>query len=780
MKRNPFSIKKTSLALLFATFLVINLNCKRSNISEAEDYTKYVNVFIGTGTHGHTYPGAVVPFGMVQLSPDTDTEDWDWCGGYHYSDSSIIGFSHTHISGTGLGDLGDILVMATTGVTKTEPGDKKNPDTGYRSRFSHKDETATPGYYSVILKDYNIKAELTATKRVGFHRYTFPKADSSHILIDLHHIIYSHRNNILWAQLRVENDSLITGYRIVNGWAKTRYIYFAAQFSKPFSSYTVVNKLDKSLIRRERNLKDTLNIRKNWPEAFGNDVKIFVNYQTSQNEAILVKVAISAVSTEGAINNLKEISGWDFDKVKNDAKQEWNKELSKIQVEADEKTKEIFYTSMYHSMLAPVLYMDADNRYRGLDQNIHTAKDFENYHIFSLWDTYRAEHPLFTILHPERVSDMIKTMLAHYEQSPHKILPLWAFGNNETWTMIGYHSVPVIADAYLKGIRNFDVKKAFEAMKSSATYKPYKGLGYYMQYGYVPMDKEFEGASKTLEYAFDDWCIAQMAKSLGKEDDYKEFYKRSTYYKNIFDPVTGFMRAKNTDGTFKVPFDPAYSQYGGDYTEGNAWQYTWYVPQNVQDLINLMGGNEKFITKLDSLFIVQETENEDKPWDISGLIGQYAHGNEPSHHAAYLYNYAGAPWKTQEKIYQIMTTLYDNTPDGICGNDDCGQMSAWYIFSAMGFYPVNPCNSVYVIGTPMLNEAVINLTNGNKFKITAKGLSKENRYIQSAEFNGTAYDKSWISHKDIMSGGELVFIMGNKPNKKWASSKESVPPLECF
>ena len=739
----------------------------------------YVNPFIGTGGEGHTYPGATVPFGMVQLSPETDAPPFRggfrWCAGYQYGDTSILGFAHTHFSGTGHSDMGDVLLMPTVGPLQLEPGSKENPDAGYRSRFTHEQETASPGYYSVVLKDYNIKAELTATNRVGIHKYTFPQSDNAHVILDLVSSIYNYDGKVLLSQLRVENNSTVTGFRQTRGWAANRHLYFAIQFSKPFANYGIANEAEEQY--RGFGVGRTEKLLENYPERSGRKLKAYFNFKTTAGEIIYVKVAISPVGIDGALKNLQaEAPGWDFERVRAAAKRAWTKELSKIVVEGSRKEKEIFYTAAYHTMLAPVTYMDVDGRYRGLDQNIHVARGFTNYHIFSLWDTYRAAHPLLTITQPERDGDMIQSMLAHQQQSVHRILPIWSFGSNETWTMIGYHAVPVIADAYLKGIRNFDVQAAFAAMKQSATYPPFGGLAHYMKYGYVPIDLEKEGASKTLEYAYDDWTIAQMARALGREEDYIQFYRRAASFRNIYDPQTGFMRAKKSDGAFREPFDPVYAQYGSDYTEGNAWQYTWYVPQDVEGLIGLMGGREKFMAKLDTLFVLKADEEKYKQVeDIAGLIGQYAHGNEPSQHIAYLYNYARAPWKTQQRIHQIMNHLFDNTPDGISGNEDCGQMSAWYIFSSMGFYPVCPGSLEYVIGKPGLKRAVINLTTGKTFTIIANNLSDKNIYIQSVMLNGRKYEQSYLRHEDLMRGGTLIFEMGPEPNREWASAAENRP-----
>ncbi len=754
----------------FLVFLIITGFKQKSDINSirkdenGKTAFDYVNPFIGTGDYGHTYPGAVMPFGMVQLSPDTRIayykKSYKWCAGYYYPDSTILGFSHTHFSGTGHSDLGDVLIMPVTGKLH-----EKNDSSSYCSRYSHNEEKASPGYYSVLLKDYDVKAELTVSERAGFHRYTFNKADSVHILLDLLHCIYNYDGKVIWSQIRVENDTLVTGFRQTRGWAKTRYIYFAIAFSKPFKSY-MISKDDEITYGRIIPPR----VFYNTPEISGQKLKAFFNFKVEKGEQICLKVGISAVSTAGALNNLKtEIPDWDFDKVKTEAEQAWKKELNSIIIEGTDAEKQIFYTSMYHTMLAPMLYMDADRKYRGLDQNIYEAKDFTNYTVFSLWDTYRALHPLFAIIKPERVCDMIKSMLAHYEQNAYKMLPIWSFHANETWGMNAYHAVSVIADAYLKGLRDYDVEKVYEAMITTATRGDYAGLKYYMDIGYVPIDKEPQATSKTLEYAYDDWCIAQMAKGMGKENDYKEFIKRAGYYKNIFDPETNFIRAKKTDGTWNTPFDPILSR--SDYTEGNAWQYAWCVPYDVQGLITLMGGDAKFVEKLDSLFIIKATNEK----YMSGLIGQYEQGNEPCQHIAYLYNWVCMPWKTQEKIHQIMNNFYNNTPAGICGNDDCGQMSAWYIFSSMGFYPVCPGSNTYVIGSPEIKKATIYLSNGREFVVTANNFSKENIYIQSVTLNGKELKTSWFEHKDIMNGGSLTFNMGPKPNKNWASQKDEIP-----
>lgn len=737
-----------------------------------------VDPFIGTGGEGHTYPGATVPFGMVQLSPDTDIRRFDesfpWAAGYRFGDPTILGFSHTHFSGIGHSDLGDVLLVPTVGPVQLAPGTAEDPDAGYRSRYTHDSERAEPGYYAVRLDDPGVDVELTATTRVGVHRYRFPETEQAHVVLDLVSSIYDYDGKVLWSELRVESDRRVTGMRTTKGWAPGRQLYFAIEFSKPFTSWGVVNGHEETYrgfgrVRESR--------WENYREAFGRELRAHFDFATEEGEELLVKVSISSVGIDGARKNLEaEMPGWDFDRVRRAARQAWEEELARVEIDADPPTRRIFYTALYHSMLAPVTYMDVDGRYRGVDGAIHTAKDFTNYHIFSLWDTFRAAHPLFTILHPERDAEMIRSMLAHRRQSVHGILPIWSFGSKETWTMIGYHAVPVIADAYLKGLRGFDVEEAFEAMVASATYAPYGGLGPYMKHGYVPIDVENEAASKTLEYAYDDWTIARMAEALGRDPAARRFRRRAASFRAIYDPETGFMRARRRDGSFREPFDPLWAEYGSDYTEGNAWQYSWFVPHDVAALIELMGGPERFVARLDRLF---ELEADEEKYahveDIAGLIGQYAHGNEPSQHIAYLYAYAGRPWRTQERIRQIVTTLFDDTPAGISGNEDCGQMSAWYLFSALGFYPVAPGSNEYVFGAPQVRRVVVHLDDGKRFTMVAEDLSEENLYIQSVSLNGEPYDKAYLRHEDLVAGGTLVFRMGPEPNPDWASSPASAP-----
>ncbi len=664
----------------------------------------YVRPFVGTQGEGNTYPGAAAPFGMIQLSPDTDKELWETASGYEYSDSSIIGFSLTHLNGTGIPDLGDILFAPGVGTPKYIPGSKAHPDSGYRSPYSHGDEEASPGYYRVRLLNSGINVELTAADRSGIIRLTYPASDSAFVLVDLKHVL---RWDVVWSHVRVENDSTITGFHLVNGWAKERYIYFAARFSRPFDDYGIVK--DGKPV-----LYNTYRFRSR-SEAAGKSLQFCARYKTQRDEVIMVKAAISAVGAAHAMTNLEaEIPDWGFERVRGETRAKWNRELSAIEIEGSGEEKEIFYTSMYHAFLAPTLYQDVKGQYRGLDQNVYRARGFTNYAVFSLWDTYRATHPLFALIQSERDADMINSMLAHYDQSVEHLLPVWSLQGNETWCMIGYHAVPVIVDAYLKGVKGFDSLRAYEAIKTTAMNPNYDNVAAYARLGWVPFDKENESVSKTLEYAYDDYCVARMARSLGKEADCEYFMKRAASYKNIFDASFNLMRGKDSQGKWRTPFDPHRYVEGGDITEGTSWQYTWYVPHDVQGLIALFGGAERFRQKLDSLFLVRAEESRGVD-DIQGRIGEYWHGNEPSHHIIYLYCYAGQPWKTQRLVHSIMKTQYGSKPNSLCGNDDCGQMSAWYIFNAMGFYPVCPGSDCYVIGSPTVKKAVMHLSNGRTF-----------------------------------------------------------------
>jgi predicted alpha-1,2-mannosidase len=744
--------------------------------AQQKNVVHYVNPMIGTQRMGHTFPGATVPFGMVQLSPDTDTIPYEmngkynpdvykYCAGYQYDDKTIVGFSHTHFSGTGHSDLGDFLIMPTTGALQLNPGIATDTKTGFRSAYSHTNEKAEAGYYKVQLDDDNITAELTATTRTGFHQYTFPKTSDAHIIFDLMHGIYNYDDKNVWTFIRVENDTLITGYRQTNGWARTRTVYFAMTFSKPFKEYGCKDFSKKQVYRGFWRKFDQT---KNFPDLAGKQLRMFFNFDTEAGEKIKIKLALSPVSTEGALLNLRtEIPNWNFEQTKAAAQAAWNTELSKITIDASEAEKQNFYTALYHAFLGPTVFMDVDRRYKGLDQNIHTATNFTNYTTFSLWDTYRALHPFFNLIQPTRNGDMISSMLAHYDQSVLKMLPIWSHYSNDNWCMSGYHSVSVIADAIVKGNRSFDAAHALEACVTTATHKNYEGLGSYIDKGFIPDEKLGTSASTTLEYAYDDWSIAQAAQKLGRSDIYETFQKRSGSYKNVYDASVGFMRARKEDGSFKNDFDPL-STHGQGFIEGNSWNYSFFVPQDPGGLITLMGGIKKFSAKLDTLFTMYLpdkyfAETEDITRD--GIIGNYVHGNEPAHHVAYLYNFAGQPWKTQQRVRMILKNQYKPAPDGLGGNDDCGQMSAWYLFSALGFYPVAPGSAVYQLGSPAINKAVIQLENGNSFTIEANNQSDKNVYVQKVLLNGKQLDQPVISHEEIMKGGTLTFFMSDKPKK---------------
>ncbi len=741
---------KISLSVLALSFL---LGCTNSGPKDLS-LTSYVNPMIGTSGHGHTFPGATVPFGMVQLSPDTYNEGWDWCSGYHYSDNSIMGFSHTHLSGTGRGELLDVLMMPTIGPVKFEPGTREKPNNGYRSRFSHRSEMTKAGYYSVILDDYQIKAELTATKRAGFHRYSFGKDEKGNLVIDLAHSFKT--DSILNGTIKIVNDTLIVGSHRSKGWGegKEKYfaehsVFFAARLSRPIKSASFY-----------ADGKVTENVK----EIQGMHVKSNLVFDISKNKQLLIKVGISGVDVEGALKNVDaEIPNWNFDKVVKAADQNWNEILKTFQVkDPNQANKETFYTALYHSCVAPFTASDVDGRYMGFDHKIQKTNGFSMMTGLSLWDTFRAANPLYTIMAPNSVSDIINSMLVQYEQ--YGLLPIWPLCNSETNCMIGYHSIPVIVDAYLKGIGGFDAEKAFEAMKKSAMQDDFD-IQCLKKHGYIPRDlAPTISVARTLEYAFDDWCIAQMAQKMGKTDDNTYFSKRGKAFDNLFDTSIGFMRGKDSKGQFRKDFDPydAVNAHS-DFIEGNSWQYTWFVPQDIQALINGMGGKAGFVSKLDTLFSVSSKQDKDTPIDVSGLIGQYAQGNEPSHHVAYLFNFGDAPWKTQQRVHQIMSTLYSNKPDGLCGNEDMGQMSAWYVFSACGFYPVNPADGRYVFGTPQFAELAINLPNKKTFTVLAKNLSGENIYIEKVTLNGQDYPKGYISHQQLLEGGTLEFQMSNKP-----------------
>lgn len=738
-----------------------------------DNLVQYVHPIIGTQRMGHVYPGATVPFGMVQLSPETDTVSYElnghynpdvykYCAGYQYDDKTIVGFSHTHFSGTGHSDLGDFLIMPTVGQLKLNPGTADKPGSGYRSAFSHQNEVSEANYYKVKLDDNNILAEMTTSTRVGFHQYTFPKSDSAHIILDLMAGIYNYPDKNVWTYMRIINDSTVVGYRSTNGWARTRTLYFAMKCNKAFISHGY-KKYDKREIYG--GFWGQFNRTPNFPEIAGRQLRAYFNFKTNEGEKIKIKFALSPVSMDGALANMQaEVPGWDFEKVKADGQQQWEAELHKIVIAGGQEEKENFYTSMYHAMINPTIYMDADGQYMGLDRNVHKANGFINYTTFSLWDTHRALHPLFNIIDPKRNADMVRSMLAHYDQSPEHMLPVWSNSGNENWCMSGYHSVSVIADAVVKGNAPFDANKALDACVATARHRDYAGIGYYMDMGYIPDEKNGVSVSSTLEYAYDDWCIAQMAKKLGRQDIYNEFYKRSQNYKNVYDPKTGFMHPRLADGTFRKNFDPLTTINQG-FIEGNAWNYTLYVPHDPEGLIKLMGGDKRFVRYVDSLFSFNLpdkyfAETEDITRD--GIIGNYVHGNEPSHHVAYLYDWTDKPWKTQEKIRMILPRMYKPTPDGLGGNDDTGQMSAWYIFSTMGFYPVAPGSDQYAIGSPAIDKATINLDNGKTFTINVKNQGAKNVYIQKIVLNGKVLKGWFIDHADIMHGGEMEFYMGSK------------------
>lgn len=730
--------------------LVVLMGC--SGRQPDKDYTKWVDPMIGTGGHGHTFPGATVPFGMVQVSPDTRWEDWDGSSGYHYSDKTIMGFSQTHLSGTGAPEYCDVLLMPTVGHVQMLPGDENDPQSGYRSAFRHENEQAAPGYYSVLLDDHGVKAELTATARTGFHRYTFPASEQSNIIIDL-----KNRDHVIESNIEVISDTEIQGLRRSKRWADDQYVYFYACFSKPFKAFGIaVNDSIKAGIKK----------------ASGQNIRAFVQFKTKKDEQVLVKIGISAVDAEGARKNLEsENKSWDFDQVAQMAHTNWNTFLSKIDVKGgSEKQKRIFYTSLYHTAIAPNVFMDVDNRYRGIDHKIHEANGFTNYTVFSLWDTFRANMPLYTIINPSRYQEFIKTFLEMYKVGG--VLPQWEIAGNNTAVMIGYHTHSVILDGYAKGINGFDAPLALEAMK-----KRVMGIGYLNDWGYIPADKSGGSVSEVMEYAYNEWSVAQMAKLLGNSTDYQDYMYRSQFYKNLFDPSTGFMRPKDSHRKWVSPFDPA--EGSEHFVEGNSYQYSLFAPHDVNGLIGLIGGDQKFIAWMDTLF-TKTSKHDEHVIDASGLIGQYAHGNEPSHHMAYLYNYAGVPWKTQAIVRQILDTMYDDQPNGLSGNEDCGQMSAWYILGAMGFYQVCPGTPVYTIGTPLFDKVTIHLENGKDFTVVAHGVSNKNIYIQSATLNGKPLTRSWFTHTDILNGSTLAFEMGAEPGKSWAAAVNDRPKSEEY
>ncbi|MFC2124504.1 GH92 family glycosyl hydrolase [Bacteroidota bacterium] len=736
---------------IISIFILTNCNYQsREQRSREQDFTIYVDPMIGTGAHGHTFPGATLPFGMVQLSPDNGVSGWDWCGGYHYSSDTIAGFSHTHVSGTGVGDMYDISLLPINSEIVVDDGDSipfsLKP---YYAHFSHEIETAEPGYYKVLLDNTGIMVELTATERAGFHKYTYPdEGADARLVVNLMNSINS--DQPLESHIKMISDTLYSGYRFSTGWAKDQKVFFAMRFSQPVKAFKGYSP-DSTTIHEEFSIQGEKGV-------IG-----FFGFDLPESGELLIKLALSSVSEENALLNLnEEMPNWDFESVREQARTAWNNELKKIIVDSDdEDLLRIFYTAMYHSLLTPNLYSDVNNQYRGADDLIHQSEEFPNYYTYSLWDTYRAAHPLYTIIQQERIAGLINGMITHYKETG--LLPVWSLWGNETNTMIGYHAIPVIVDAYFKGLLNdFDPDSLYEALTVSAN-QEIRFTPLYKEYGYVPADTIPNTVSTTLEYAYDDWCIAQMARDLGNNDDYMHYLERSKSYRNVFDNSTKLMRPRMADGTWKSQFNPLDASYGNDYTEGNAWQYTWYVPHDIDDLINLMGGDQIFNRYLDSLFTMSSELDDDKAFDVSGLIGQYVHGNEPSHHIAYLYNFSGQPWKAQERVNQIMTELYKTGQDGLCGNEDCGQMSAWYILSALGFYPVNPANGRYELGTPIFSQAEIVLQDESTFRIIANDLSKENIYVESVLLNEEPLNRQYLLHDDIMEGGILEFNMTDKP-----------------
>lgn len=759
--------------LLIFVFAAMTLN---SLAQQSPSRSSYVNPMIGTAGMGHTFPGACAPFGIVQLSPETDTipqnidgkyqpEVYAYCAGYQYDDPTIVGFSHTHLSGTGHSDLGDILIMPQTGKLLLNPGTRQNPDAGYRSRYSHDTEKASVGYYEVTLADNGVRAQLTATQRVGIHKYSFPKdAKEARLVIDLIHGIYNYDGKVLWSTLRVENDTLLTGYRITNGWSRANYTYFAISLSKPIKTYGYRD-MKKMSYRGFWRKFDTYN---NFPEIAGQHISTYFNFDNSDNKPITVKVALSAVSTEGALKNLRtEAGGLSFEQALAKTKNAWEKELSCIDMEGTEDQRAMIYTSLYHTMINPSIYMDVDHQYRGLDGNIHVAKDFDNYTIFSIWDTYRAQHPFLQLVKPDRNLNMVKSMIAHQQQNRLRMLPVWSLMGNDGWCMTGYHAVSVVADALVKGAK-LNVDEAMTAMDETANCKYFPSVEKYKQLGYAPYDKDATAASNTLEYSYDDWSIYAAALKMGRNDIAEKYAKRALFYRNTFDTSIGFASPRYANGKFKSDLDP-YQTYGEGFIEGNSWNFSFQAPQDVYGLMNLYGGDKAFQKRMDDLFQMHLPEKyyeENEDITIEGLVGGYVHGNEPSHHIPYLYAWTSAPWKSQERLRTIMDQMYKNNIRGLSGNDDCGQMSAWYLFSAMGFYPVCPGSDQYVIGAPYLPYMKVSLPNGNTIVIKAPKVSSKNRYIQSIKVNGKAYSKLYFTHDQLTKGAVIEFAMGSKPNKK--------------
>lgn len=747
-------MKNILLLFLLLVFIVsCNKGIEKKN-TKPESFISYVDPFIGTGGHGHTYPGATVPFGMLQVSPVNGISSWDWCSGYHYSDSIAVGFSHLALSGTGIGDLADVLFMPINKKVDLTKMPKTRDSLDYKSSYSHNNENASPGYYQVFLEDHNVNVELTTSLRTAYHKYTFSKTDKQSVIIDLGFSInWDKATN---TSLQIEDEYTLSGYRFSKGWAKNQKVFFVAKFSKPI--------VEHQLFADKETVEGAVSKGEKTAGQFF--------FKENENNELFAKVALSSVSIANAKENLDE-ADFNFEVAKTKAENTWNEALSKIEVETKvDSLKTIFYTAMYHAQLAPVTFSDRNGQFRKENDSIVTAENYTAYSTLSLWDTFRAEHPLLTLIAANKVSDMVNTMLEYYNTK--NILPVWTLYGNETNTMTGYHSIPVIVEAYLKGTKGFDAEKAFEAMKTTMM-QDERGLNHYKKYGYIPYNLLDESVTITLEYAYNDWCVAQMAKALGKEDDHKFFLNRSKAYQYLFDEETGFMRGKSDDGkSWHEPFDPKYSNHREhtDYTEGNAWQHSWFIPHAVEDLAKLHGGNDIFTQRLEKLFTESsEITGSNVSADISGLIGQYAHGNEPSHHIAYMFNHAKKPWRTQYWAHHILDTQYNTSPNGLSGNEDCGQMSAWYVLSSMGLYAMNPAAAEYEIGSPIFEKTTISIANGKTFAVEAKNVSDKNIYIQSATLNGTLFNQTNISHATILNGGTLHFVMGENPNKAWGLTK---------
>lgn len=742
-----------------------------SPATHADDLCKWVNLKIGTGGHGHTYPGATVPFGAVQLSPDTGTSGWDWCSGYYFTDTSIMGFSHTHLSGTGASDLLDVLLTPRVGAVKLDPGSKEDPESGYRSRYSHDTEVMEPGYYKVMLDTPNVLAEMTSTERVGFHRYTFPATDDAHILLDLFHSMNDPEKTVQDAEISVPNDHTIQGGRRVKNWAPHRQIYFAAVFSKPWT-------------RCDLYLHNELQQGKT--EVAGKDLKAVPHFDTKGSKTVMVKVGISMVSAENALANLNaELPGWDFEATRKAARAKWNHELNRVNVTGgSERDRHVFYTSMYHMMCAPTLADDVNGQYRGMDQKVHTLKPGEhNYSTYSLWDTFRALHPSFTLWQQERVAGMVNCLISMAEESPAG-MPIWPLQGGETFCMTGYHSASVMAEACVKKVPGIDWNRAYTVMRKRNMDDDYEGLGYYRKFGYIPADKINESVSKLLEYTYNDFACSTVADHLGHADDAKVQRERAANYKHLFDPQTGFLRAKMADGSWAPNFDPRATGHMlegtphryRDYTESNAWQSTFGVPHDPAGMIEMFGGREPFVKKLDAMFTAEPGVAREVVPDMSGFIGQYVHGNEPSHHIVFLYTYAGEPWKTQKLTRQVLDALYFDDRDGLSGNEDCGQMSAWYFMAALGLYAVSPASGTYVLTAPQFERAEVRLPGGKSLLIEAKRSAPADMYVQAVTLNGKPLHRVWVSHSEIVKGGHLQLVVGSQPNRTLGTAEDSVPP----